>query len=171
MKKLVLLLLLLASVSILHAQSYNFNSEDNKAYWQMVYESDVDIVSLLTNSGKFDQINNVNGTISSRLVPQQVDLNGRRRGEVPMYLTLSNITAFVRIQQKEGRYRVTVDQINFIGNTTAGLSQQGEQTSLETYALKRDGTFKPMFLNSAAPILDEMFTALFSEQNNLDDEW
>ena len=48
----------------------------------------------------------------------------------------------------------------------------GETTSLETYALKRDGTFKPAFFNSdSAAILDEMLNALFTEQNRLSDDW
>lgn len=171
MKRLVILSLLLTFCFAMTAQTHNFYSESYSIYWQKVYEADADIISLLTSSGKFDNINEADGIVSTRLIPRKIDLNGRQPGSVPMYLSLSNMTAFVRIQQKEGRYRVTVDQIVFISNTTTGLSQQGEQTTLETYALKRDGSIKPMFFNSAAAILDEMLTSLFSQSEDLGDNW
>ena len=155
-----------------HAQSYNFYSENGCIYWQKIYESDVDLVSFLTNSGKFSEININDGIISTWLMPSRVNLNGRNNAEVPIYISQSNIAGFVRIQQKEGRYRVTIDQIVFFNNNSS-LGEIGEETSFETYALKRDGSFRPIFLSSAAEILDEAFTYTFMPQMglNLGDDW
>ena len=152
------------------AQSFNFHSEEGKIYWQMIYEADVDIVSMLTNSGKFDQVNKATSMISAYLTPNMVDLNGRRNGSVPIYISQSNMSGFIRIQQKDGRYRVTVDQIVF-SNNNSSLGQIGEETPLETYALKRDGSFKPIFINTAAEILDEALTEIFRPQEELGDDW
>lgn len=170
MKKLILLSLLFMTSMIASAQSYHFYSNEGMIYWQMVYEADVDIISMLTNSGKFDQINKAPGIVSAQLTPNKVNLNGRRNGSVPIYISQSNMSGFVRIQQKDGRYRVTVDQIVF-SNNNSSLGQIGEETPLETYALKRDGSFKPIFLSTAAEILDEALTETFRPQEDLGDDW
>lgn len=171
MKKLILFLVLLMTSMLTYAQTYNFHTDGNKVYWQKVFESNTDIVALLTNSGKFDDIKEIDGVISCRLIPQQVELHGRSRGSMPGYLTMCTITAFARIQQKEGRYRVTVNEIIFITNTTSGIINQGEHRNIEMFALKRDGTFKPMFLEPGAQVLNKMFTVLFTQQNTLDNNW
>lgn len=173
MKRLIFLSLVMIITSyIATAQTNNFYADNGNIYWQKIYESEADLVALLTNTGRFEQIKDINGIISAQMIPCEVELNGRSRGMTPMYLLSSNITCFVRIQQKEGRYRVTADSFVFIQNMNTSLSQMGETTSLETYALKRDGTFKPAFFNSdSAAILDEMLSALFTEQNRLSDDW
>lgn len=170
MKKFILLLFFFATSIMALAQTYNFNSNEGKIYWQMVYEADTDIVSMLTNSGKFDQINKATNIVSAYLTPNKVDLNGRRNASVPIYISQSNMSGFVRIQQKDGRYRVTVDQIVF-SNNNSSLGHIGEETPLETYALKRDGSFKPLFLSTAAEILDEALTEIFKPQEDLGDDW
>ena len=174
MKRLTIFAILVIHAAAMSAQTYNFFAEDHKIYWQKIYETDmdIDICSLLINTGKFENIRDVDGVISAKMLPCEVELNGRSRGMVPMYLLSSNLTSFIRIQKKEGRYRVTVDHFVFIRNVDTSLGSVGETTSLETYALKRDGTFKPGFFNSeSAVILDEMLSILFSEQDNLDKDW
>lgn len=171
MKRLILLTILLIATTLTYAQTYNFHTDGNKVYWQKIFESNTDILALLTNSGKFDDIKEIDGVISCRLIPQQVELHGRSRGSMPGYLTLCNITAFVRIQKKEDRYRVTVNEITFITNTTTNLIHHGEYINIERYALKRDGTLKPMFLEPGAQVLNKMFTVLFTQQNTLDNNW
>lgn len=171
MKKFFLISLLFMASMIASAQSNNFYSNGDKIYWQMVYEEDTDIIALLANSGRFEQISEVDGVVYAHMIPGEVDLKGRRRGTTPMFL-LHNMTFFVKIQQKEGRYRVTCDRFVFIQNITTALSEQGETTPLETYALKRDGTFKPGFYTSdAATILDQMLTSLFTEPEEFGDDW
>lgn len=44
-------------------------------------------------------------------------------------------------------------------------------TAIEVYALKRDGSFKGMFLNTAANILDEMLLYLFTDTYSLGYDW
>lgn len=151
-------------------QSYNFHQKEGDVYWQMIYEADIDIIMMLNMSGNFEQINTFNGITTARIVPRKINLNGRSAPSVPIYLSQSNMTGFVKIQQKDKRYRVTVNQIVFFNNNSS-LGSIDESTPLETYATKRDGTFKPIFLNSAAEILNEALTAMFTPETDLGDDW
>lgn len=153
------------------AQTNNFYVENGKLYWQRVYEQNIDIESMLTNSGKFIDINFANGVISATLKPGKVDVKGRGPMDIPIYIRDGHVTGFVRIQQKEGRYRVTIDQIVFIDMVDSPLGKQGEETSLETYAIKKDGSLRPYFLNTASAIINDSFTDLFVLRNDLGDDW
>ena len=171
MKRLLIILAsLFASVTMMQAQ--NFKVESGKIFWQKVYEQDADIETMLVNSGKFVDINITNGIITARIKPGKVDINGRSLMEIPIYIRDNYMTGFVKIQQKENRYRVTVDQFVFIDMVDSPLGQKGEETYLEVYALKRDGSIKPYFINTAAVIIDEALTSLFTPINDFaDDNW
>ena len=170
--KRILFIMALSLVSMaMFAQTNNFFVENRKIYWQQVYEQDVDIEAMLTNSGKFLDINNANNVISATLKPGSIDTKGRSPMEIPIYIRDGYVTGFVRIQQKEGRYRVTIDQIIFIDMIDSPLGQQGEETSLETYAIKRDGSIRPYFLNTASGIINDAFTDLFMPVDDLGDDW
>lgn len=171
MKHLITFIIAAMVCATAYSQTNNFYSDNSKVYWQKIYETDTDVSELLINSGRFSDIVEFNGIISARYNPTRVDLNARGLMEVPIYIRDSEITFFVRIQQKEGRYRVTVDQVVFIQALDTQLSRKGEQTALEVYATKRDGSFKNIFLNTAADILDEMLTSLFVNTNTLGDDW
>lgn len=162
--------LLLAQMA-LHAQTNNFFVENGKIYWQRVYEQDADIEAMLTNSGKFIDINTSNNIISATLKPGKVDIKGRSAMSIPIYIRDGHVTGFVRIQQKEGKYRVTVDQIIFIDMVDSPLGQQGEETALEVYAVKKDGSIRPYFLSTASSIINEAFIDLFMPAADLGDDW
>ena len=168
MKRIVILLAsVLASVTMMQAQ--NFNAEDGKIYWQKVYEKNIDIVSSLTNAGIFTDITTTNGIVSARMKQTAIDLNGRSAMNVPILIRDGNLTCFVRIQSKEGRYRVTVEQFK-IHNKYEENNETG--TELEFwYIKKQDSTLKPNFIKTAAPVLDDMLSDLFEFSNKLDDEW
>ena len=168
MKRIVILLAsVLASVTMMQAQ--NFNAEDGKIYWQKVYEKNIDIVSSLTNAGIFTDITSTNGIVSARMKQTAIDLNGRSAMNVPILIRDGNLTCFVRIQSKEGRYRVTVEQFK-IHNKYEENNEAG--TELEFwYIKKQDSTLKPNFIKTAAPVLDDMLSDLFEFSNKLDDEW
>ena len=168
MKRIVILLAsILASATMMQAQ--NFNAEDGKIYWQKVYEKDIDIVSSLTNAGIFTDIISTNGVVSARMKQTAIDLNGRSTMSVPILIRDGNMTCFVRIQSKEGRYRVTAEQFK-IHNKYEENNQAG--TELEFwYIKKQDLSLKPTFRNTAAPILDNMLSKIFTFKDKLDNEW
>ena len=171
MKRLLIFLAALFASTVM-MQAQNFKVENGNIYWQKIYEQDVDIKAMLINSGKFTDITQSNGMITARIKPAKVDANGRSAMEIPIYIRDDHMTAFVRIQQKENRYRVTVDQFVFIDMVDSPLGQQGEETSLEAYAIKRDGSLKPYFVNTASVIIDEALTSLFIPTNDLgNDDW
>lgn len=168
MKRIVILLAsILASVTMMQAQ--NFNAEDGKIYWQKVYEKDIDIVSSLTNAGIFTDITMINGVVSARMNQTAIDLNGRSTMNVPILIRDGNLTCFVRIQSKEGRYRVTVEQFK-IHNKYEENNEAGIELEF-WYIKKQDSSLKPNFTKTAAPVLDDMLSDLFEFSDKLDDEW
>lgn len=171
MKKILFVMVLLFAQVAMFAQTNNFYVENGKIYWQRVYEQDVDIEAMLINSGKFIDISTANNIISATLKPGKVDTKGRSVMDTPIYIRDGHVTGFVRIQQKEGKYRVTVDQIIFIDMVDSPLGQQGEETALEVYAVKRDGSIRPYFLNTASSIINEAFIDLFMPAADLGDDW
>lgn len=171
MRKIVLLTILGLICANLSAQTNNFFVEDGKIYWQKIYDLDADIESLLTNSGKFENIKFADNTFSATIKSARVDPNGRGAMNIPIYIRDKNMTAFVRIQQKENRYRVTVNQIKFIGVTNSALISEGEETTLETYALKKNGDLMSYFIKTASLILDEYLTSIFMPVKELGDNW
>lgn len=171
MKKIVLLTILGLICANLSAQTNNFFVEDGKIYWQKIYELDADIESLLTNSGKFENIKFMDNTFSASIKSARVDPNGRGSMEIPIYIRDKNMVGFVRIQQKESRYRVTVEQIKFIAVADGPFDTQGEETTLELYALKKNGSLGSYFIKTASLILDEYLTSIFLPVKELGDNW
>lgn len=168
MKKIVILLAsILASISLMQAQ--NFNVEDGKIYWQKIYENEIDIISSFTNAGIFTDIIETNGVVSAKMIQTAIDLNGRSAMNVPILIRDGNLTCFVRVQSKEGRYRVTVDQLKvhdkYDDNNEIGIELEF------WYIKKQDLSLKPSFIKTVAPVLDDMLNEIFAFKNDLDNEW
>jgi hypothetical protein len=167
MKRTLIALAMFLLACTAQAQSNNFVCNDGRLLWQKVYESQADIVSLLTNSGKFTDIKVSDALVSARMTPCRVDLNGRSTMQVPIFIRDYNMSCYVRIQQKEGRYRVTADNFMF----SARYDSNSSGTELEFWYIRRDKTAKPAFFDITAPILDDMLTPLFQASNDLDNDW
>lgn len=167
MKKIALFVTILLLGINMSAQTNNFISEDGNIYWQKIYESSIDVKSLLTNSGKFSDLNEVNGIISARMIPARIDLNGRSTMEVPIFIRDYDMSCFVRIQQKEGRYRVTADEFKFYDR----YEKDHPGIDLEFWYIKRDGSLKPSFEKTAAPVLNDALMDIFKPKENLDNNW
>jgi hypothetical protein len=167
MKRTLIALAMFLLACTAQAQSNNFVCNDGRLLWQKVYESQADIVSLLTNSGKFTDIKVSDALVSARMTPCRVDLNGRSTMQVPIFIRDYNMSCYVRIQQKEGRYRVTADNFMFYDRYDSNSSG----TELEFWYIRRDKTAKPAFFDITAPILDDMLTPLFQASNDLDNDW
>ena len=73
----------------------------------------------------------------------------------PSYLTRTHINAYVTIDYKEGKYRVTVKDMICVWDSV-------EKSSMEDYAVSKGSTeVKPSFKKSASDILDYTLTKIF----------
>lgn len=177
MKKIIFILISITISIAAHAQS-NFAIAEGKLVWQKVYETDKnleDIADALFNTGKLQDIGIANERITCKITPCEIDIAGAgfSRGSVPMYFALNNLTAFVTIQAKDGRYRVTIERMNLIGNTTTGLSTVGDSTELDFYAIKK-GELSKAVSRYIEPIIGRQLDILFTltESSILDnDNW
>lgn len=149
----------------------------NHLVWQKIYTSDIteeDIAELLFNSGDFADIGNAGGMITCRIPATPIDFAGAgfKRGVTAGYILLNDLTAFVRIQVKDGRYRVTVDKLELIATSDTVLGASGERISLDYYGIKR-GAFSSSFYKYINPIIGKQLDDLFSFQNDimLDEDW
>ena len=167
-------LLLSATLS---AQVNNFSvSSDGMAYWQKVYDTSLDhdgLFDVIVNNGQFVDV--VDGdVITFRVVRAKLDFKkyGFTRGNIPLYAAGSDVSCFVTIQIKDGRYRVTADNIVLVENTTGGLMEEGTENPIETWAVK-NGAITNAFSKNPSQLYDRFFSALFllEGKSYIDDEW
>ncbi len=161
----------------LNAQVNNFSvSEDGIAYWQKVYDTTLErdsIFNTIVNNGQFVDV--VDGdVITFRVIRAKVDYKqlGFSSSSIPLYAPASDVTCFATIQFKDGRYRVTVDNIILTENRTGGLFKEGTEHRIETWAVKNNEISKS-FSKSPSQLYDKFFSNLFlfEGKNYLDDEW
>lgn len=177
MKRLIILLSILISANA-YAQ-HNFQITENaKVIWQKVYESSANIDQLqemLFNSGKFNDIAVLNDKITCWLNETPIDYAqaGYNSSQISMLVRDNNIKCFATIQFKEGRYRVTLEQVQFIHRFDSSLFKQGEVSYLENSAINRKGAFNKMVEGNTLVVLDAVFTPMFeySQPSHLNDEW
>ena len=128
MRKVLLTLASICFVISLYAQeTSNFTIIDGtKLIWQKVYEtklSEQELLNTLINSGNFTDILSVDGKTTFNVNRAKVDYEsaGYTRMDIPIYVSANDLSCFVTVQVKEGRYRVTVERISLIAHTTGGL--------------------------------------------------
>lgn len=167
---------LLFSVT-LNAQIDNFSvTQDGKVYWQKVFDTTLDhdgLFNTIVNNGQFVDV--IDGeVITFRVVRAKVDYKqlGFTAGNIPLYASACDVTSFVTIQIKDGRYRVTADNIILTENRTGGLFTEGTEHQIETWAVK-NGEIAKNFAKASSQLYDKFFTSLFlvGEKSYIDDEW
>lgn len=177
MKKAIIILICAMHSFSLFSQEHFF-AADGKLVWQKVYRSDLnleDIMNTLYNSGSVSDIGSADGIITCRIPLTPIDFEGAgfSRGAIPMYFVLNDMTAFVTIQIKDGRYRVTVDDIYLVSNMATTLGEAGEKTSLAVYAIKKGQPSKHL-QKYIEPIIGRQLDAIFSLKKKdilADDNW
>ena len=159
------------------AQVDNFHiSEVGKVYWQRVYETELthdELLDIIINAGTFTDI--LDGeSVTFRVVRGKIDFKslGFSRGSLPMYASVNDVSCFVTLQIKDGKYRVTVDDIILTENVSGGLFKEGTENTLETYAVKR-GEFTNNFMKAPSKLYNGFFSNLFLFQRKeyIDDDW
>lgn len=165
MKRLILICTAILLNLGAQAQEHNFLAEDGKLFWQKVYEYNVtadDLASALHISGKVVEVSILGDIITCVIpcTPFPIKESGFSRGMVPMYISLNDFCAFVKIQMKPGRYRVTVSDIVLVANQDTSLSTTGERLDIETYAIKR-GELANSVGKTFSPILGSWLDSVF----------
>ena len=158
------------------AQVDNFSVSEGKVYWQRVYPTDMtheELLDVIINAGTFTDI--LDGdVITFRVIRGKIDLKnlGFSRGTVPMYVSGNDVSCFVTIQIKDGKYRVTVDNIILTENITAGVFKEGTENQIETYAV-RQGELTSGFQKKPSKVYNGYFSNLFlfQKKSYIDDEW
>lgn len=170
MKKLFLLFISVLGFSITsnsQVELGNFKIDGTATlYWTKVFDCDssINIINYFEKSGIIDTPTKTDSTISGRIFPIEADFKGAGYSEMttPMYVARKTITAFVLIEVRPGRYKVTLRDITLTQKYADGLSAQGEITMLSTFAVKSSTKFKPAFTNAPAIIYNHTFKKRFN---------
>ena len=180
MKRFALFAILLAFSATLFAQDGSrFSTDGASVTWQQVFQTPLDSAGVaggLIASGHFDNVVVTKDGFTCRIVPHMADYMGAgvKRGLVSMYLVSADMEGRAVVQIREGRYRVTVDEIVFTTNISGGIFTPGTRTKLETYALNGSGQFRRNFWNAgSSPIIDYDLFSLFElkEREDQDEDW
>jgi hypothetical protein len=177
MKRLIMLLCCLVSIQAYAQHSFSITQE-RKVIWQKVYDSPISINEYqqwLFNSGQYHDIAMYDNTITCWM--NENPINYEKHGfdmmsDISMQIRDNNLTGFVTIQFKEGRYRVTIEQMQFIHRFDSQLYRKGEVTHMELL-INAKGTFRKMAENNTLMVLEVIFADMFEYKKSahLDDEW
>jgi len=141
----------------------NFEIENGQVLWQKVYETDLtkeQLIGQIKSSGQFVNISENGESLTAEINQLSMDFKGYGISEMstPIYISRSYVKAFVLIEFKDERYRVTLKNIKFVQKYEDALSKEGETTDIELYALKKRNTeFKSSFLKKPSKIMDFTF--------------
>ncbi len=118
------------------------------------------LIGQIKISGQFENISENGESLTAEINQLSMDFKGYGISEMstPMYISRSYVKAFVLIEFKDARYRVTLKNIKFVQKYEDALSKEGETTDIELYALKKRNTvFKSSFLKKPSKIMDFTF--------------
>lgn len=185
MRKLIITLFTLLASLACFAQNdndYNFVVKDGAIIWQRVFQDSrgfTEICDAVKASEAFEKVVINNSDIAGSMIPLRPDIKGAGYSDMSatFLVSNSNLAGKFVLQWKEGRYRVTLMGIEFIGNGLIGMSiggifasgiAPGEKTSIDTF-LRKNGKIKETFYSSdTAEILDYTFTSIFMLQSKMD---
>jgi len=177
MKKFVFLFALISFTAVAQ-ETNNFKIESYELMWQYVYETDLtqeEVLQDLSTKGIWESFDMVGDELIG--ISSNMDANYKSLGygemSVPIYVARMFVNFHSRIEIKEGRYRVTISNIQLIQKYDDSLTKQGEIRLLNTLAINKKGEFKKMFLGKASEIYNHTFiNALeIKEKEEQDDDW
>ena len=172
MKRILILLLAIMPIA---ASAQGFQIEDGKIIWQKIYATDMtisDIHKSMVISDAYYDITILSDCIVAKIKPFKYipEDYGFRWGNSSVLLLNGAIgPILLRIDIKEGRYRVTASNILVTDITPGGLDAMGTTTRLEDVALT-DGTPNKFMTSQLAPIFDH-FLNLMTAFYKADDDW
>ena len=166
--KRICLTLLLALIGLSARAQENFYIDKGEIIWRRVFESAADLKTIETNfraKGCFRDYNSYDGIITAELWGYRMFIEGTgyKRMSLPIYLPNGVFTAFVIVQVKEGRYRVTVRRIY--------LEDKLGVSGLTTFAVK-DGKIDDKFVGAPSDVINYNFFSLFCDLGEeVDNDW
>ncbi len=159
MKKILFLLLL--SNAFANAQNPNFKVDNGTLIWQWIYEDSLDVNNLKQNL-KLDFITDTTGKL------KRTNFNDKNLRE--------QIAEF-KIEQKQGKYRVTMFNIKIIPMQISldlgGVSSLPDDLlSLEAVLIKKDGSIRAALWGyNMTEVLHKHYLNLFSKKEKAKDDW
>ncbi len=165
--------------SLLTAQAqdlHGFKIENGKLIWQKVYRSDKSMDDLANYFNRSIAIQNlkVSGELlTGRLSKTEIYYKGAGFSwtSTPDYVLFYDVSAFFTIDFKEGRYRITIDQIYITQKKRDPNTGRIEVTLLSTHVLKKN-KYRSNFIKAGAEIFDFTFSKYFEVRAGDDDkEW
>lgn len=152
----------------------NFVFVDGDLYWQKIYSTELsfeDLIEHIQESGLIDGIEVAEDKVIGSMKPIQADYKGAGYSEmsIPMYVPRHIYTGFVKVEFKEGRYRVTLQDILLTKRYDDGISEQGTEMELEFFALS-NGKLSKNFKKKPSIILNYTFTKEFGFKAITDDK-
>jgi hypothetical protein len=165
----------------LSAMAQGFSADEGKLSWQFVFPAELtegavtmdDIYKAVIYSDDYTNIVKVSEDILvARLNPVllKVEDYGFRRMQSPLFLLNYMIGPMtVRIETREGRYRVTASNIR-VTNVTSNFGAIGAVEDIENYVLT-DGAPNDQLIDYAAPMLGDYFIKTFLFKPQEEEEW
>lgn len=165
----------------LSAMSQGFSIDENKVSWQFVFPAELtegavtmdDVYKAVIYSDDYRDIVKVSDDILvAELKPVMLNVEdyGFKRMRSPLFLLHYKIGAVtVRIETREGRYRVTATNIR-LTNQTSNFAAIGAVEDIENYVLT-DGAPNEQFTEYVAPMLGDYFVRTFLFKPQEEEEW
>jgi hypothetical protein len=178
MKKLIIILtVILSNVSYCQTNYKNFEVVDGDFVWENVFETEMSIDELkyaLKGEPFISDLEDVNGSYMG--VSAKKTLDKDENGKNP--INVQPYTGFVTIKFKDGKYKVTVEDIKFdaiqLGVVSGGISVSGSEDSKApiSYCIDNNGQIKhnKRYLRLLANI-DYDLMKIFTVKNEIDSDW
>ena len=152
--KLKLFLSLLVISQITYAQS-KLTVESSKLQWQAIYSDNThkNLKDAFLTNVSFEQITVIDeNTLVGQFLIKPNWRETFRISNVPIFVRDNDISGNAKVQFKDGRYRITVNNLetNWTGSTQ--LWPTGKQDPLEVYLLKKDGSVRPKYVRDSSVI-------------------
>ena len=172
MKRIILnAIILLVSFST-YAQEktkYNFFTQDGDVVWQKVFQTELDasaVFSAIKTSGTLTDITETGSVLVGNLIERKAEYSslGYSRGSVPIFAN-HLLGGFAKIEMREGRYRVTVNKMYRIDDT----SPAKDRTDFTFYVNKKGGL--RLFPERAQEIFDYNFSKMFEVKSQAQEDW
>ena len=170
MKRILSLCLFALFCTLGYAQDpYNFSTKDGDVIWQKVYPTTLDtraVFNAIKTSGNLSDITETDQVLTGNLIERTAEYSslGYSRGSVPIFVN-HLLGGFVKVEMREGRYRVTVSKMYRIDDTTP----KRERTDF-TFYVKKNGEFR-FFPETARIIFDANFNKMFEIMDTEEEDW
>ena len=174
MKLTLLIFFTLLTTYFNQTENDNFRIDENQVVWQKTYETELSeeaLIDKIKTSGKFKNISISEDKLTAEITELSIDYKGygESRMSIPIYLSTYSVKAFCMFEFKDNKYRTTFKNIKFVALYSDALSEIGEVTEIETYALSQKNTeFKSAFLNKPSKILNYTFSKATELKNNIE---